>query len=357
MLSHRGVSLAKQLSHVDKSPRQSYYPINPLMMRLMKDDSGNSSVLAVDIGGTKIASAIVSHGRIIARGYNLTHASEGPDAIISRLHGAIEKLLQKTDERPGAIAIACAGAIDTIKGIVTTSPNLPQWYNVPLLQLVSEKFKLKTLLINDASAAALAEHRDGAARGYKNCVYITVSTGIGSGIIIENQLYLGACGAAGEIGHTTIDINGPPCYCGNYGCLEVLASGSAIARNPIARLKKGEDSPMLTFFAGRLEEITAKDVHLAAVRGDKLANEVIQQAAGYLGVGMVNTVNTFNPDLIVIGGGVSKMGRLILGPVEKVVARQAFPLSTKAVKIILAALGDDSGLVGAAIYAAARKDT
>jgi glucokinase len=322
----------------------------------MNNNYDFNSVLTIDLGGTKIASAIISDGKILSRGYRLTNASTGPDAVISRLYDAIDELLEKETPRPTTIAIACAGVIDMVQGVVTVSPNLPGWHNIPLRRLVVEKFGLKTFLLNDASSAVLAEQCYGAAKDYSNCVYITVSTGIGGGIIIDGQLYLGASGAAGEIGHSTIDVNGPLCYCGNYGCLEVLASGSAIARDTIARLKTGAGSRLGADFTDRLESITAKDVHHAAKSGDKLALEIISKAAGYLGVGIVNTVHIFNPDIIIMGGSVTKMGQLIFQPVEKAVAKQAFPLSARAIKIVPALLGDDSGLIGAALYAV-NKDT
>jgi glucokinase len=217
--------------------------------------------------------------------------------------------------------------------------------------MVSRQFGVKTCLLNDASAAALGEHRLGAGRGTTNLIYITVSTGIGGGIIIDGKLYLGTSGSAGEIGHMTIDVNGPECYCGNFGCLEVMASGTAIAREAIRRIKDGGSSTLSDMVAAKIENITAKEVGLAAQNGDRLASEVILKAATYLGTGMVNVVHIFNPEIIVIGGSVSKMGDLLLAPVRKMVAETAFGLVAQAVRIVPAQLGDDVGVVGAAIFA------
>ncbi len=316
-------------------------------------------VLAIDLGGTKIASAIVSSGgEVIARDYRLTQANEGVEPVTGRILGAIEHLLQKSNmviSQIDSISIASAGAIDFKKGLVTSSPNLPGWHNVPLRDRVVERFGIDTFLVNDASAAALAEHRLGAGHGTNNLVYITVGTGIGGGIIINGRLYLGTGGAAGEIGHMTIDADGPRCYCGNYGCLEEMASGRAIAREAIRRIRGGEGSALIDIVAGKIDDITAKEVAQAAQSGDRLALEVVSQAASYLGVGMVNVVNIFNPEMIVIGGSVAKMGDLLLNPVRQRVKERAFKLSAQAVEIVPAKLGDDVGVIGAALFAREQK--
>lgn len=315
-------------------------------------------VLAIDLGGTKIVTAIISEkGEMLARKYCLTLADEGPERVISRILSAGEHLFNVGDISPSqlsGIGIAAAGAIDVEKGIITLSPNLPGWHNIPLRGIVEEKYKVDTFLINDASAAALGEHRFGAGRGTKNLIYITVSTGIGGGIIINGKLYFGSSGGAGEIGHMTIDVNGPRCNCGNTGCLETLASGTAIAKEAIRRISRGEKSSLIKMVAGKIENITAEEVSLAAQDGDSLALEVIAKAASYLGTGMVNLVNIFNPEMIVIGGGVAKIGDLLFEPVRQAVKERAFPLLSQAVRIVPAELGDDAGLFGAAIFAFAQ---
>ena len=312
-------------------------------------------VLAIDLGGTKIASAIVSpEGRVLARDYRLTLADEGVEPVIARILSAVEHLLKKgavSLSQLDSISIASAGAIDSERGLVTASPNLPGWHNVPLRDMVGERFGVSTFLVNDASAAALGEHRLGVGRGIENLIYITVSTGIGGGIIIDSRLYLGTSGSAGEIGHMTIDVNGPQCYCGNSGCLEVLASGRAIAREAIRRIGAGESSALTGIVSGKVDSITAREVSQAAEAGDPLALGVVSRAAMYLGVGMVNVVNIFNPEMIVFGGSVAKMGDLLLDPVRQLVKDGAFGLSAQAVSIVPASLGDDVGVLGAACFA------
>lgn len=312
-------------------------------------------VLAVDLGGTKTIAAIVSNqGRILAKEYCLTPANEGPQSVINRILSAIDHLLSAKSmdtSQLNSISLAAPGAIDLDKGIVTLSPNLPDWHDIPLRDIVKEKYRVRTFLLNDASAATLGEHRFGAGKGIKNLIYLTVSTGIGGGIIIDGELYSGACGSAGEIGHMTIDVNGPRCSCGNIGCLEMLASGTAVAREAIKRISQGEKSSLTEIVSGNIESITAEKVDIAAKDGDSMAKEVISQAATYLGVGMVNLVNIFNPEMIIVGGGMAKMGDRLLNPARQVVMERAFPLLAQAVCIVPAQLGEDVGVLGAAVFA------
>jgi len=312
-------------------------------------------VLAIDLGGTKIIAAIVSNqGRVMAREYRPTLADEGPQAVINRVLSTIDRLLSLRkvgSSQLSSISIAAAGAINFEKGLVTSSPNLPGWQNIPLRDIVREKYRVNTFLINDASAAALGEHRFGAGREVNNLVLLTLGTGIGGGIIINGRLYSGPCGSAGEIGHMTIDVNGPRCSCGNIGCLEMLASGTAVAKEAISRIRQGERSSLTDIVEGKIESITAEKVGVAAQGGDSLALEVVLKAATYLGVGMVNLVNIFNPEMIIVGGGMAKMGDLLLDPARQVVRERAFQLPAQAVSIVPAQLGDDAGVLGAAIFA------
>ena len=323
-------------------------------IRLAVMEGMGKGQLVVDLGGTKIASAIISDNTIIARDYHLTLAHKGVSQVISRLIMSIERLLEKTGlslSQLESICIASAGIIDMTKGIVTVSPNLPGWHNVPLRSKISKHFGIKTYLINDASAAALGEFMLGVGKNSSNVIYITVSTGIGGGIIIKGELYLGACGSAGEIGHMTIKANGPRCYCGNRGCLESLASGTAIAREAIRLIREGKKSSLAQIAGNNIANITAKEVSIAAHKGDALAKKVILRAATYLGIGMANVTNIFSPDMIIIGGSVSKMGELLFEPVRQQVLKRAFELPAQAVKIVPSTLGDDVGLFGAAFFA------
>lgn len=318
-------------------------------------DNDKRPVLAIDLGGTKIVAALVAPGgKIQAREHHPTLANEGQQAVIGRITLAIDRLLGNNNielARLHGISLATAGAIDSQRGIVTLSPNLPGWRNVPLRDIVEKKYGISTFMVNDANAAALAEHRFGAGKGASNLLYVTVSTGIGGGIIIDGRLYEGESGAAGEVGHMTIDINGPKCNCGSYGCLEMYASGTAVAREAARRIQQGEKSSLSTMVEGRLEDITAEIVDRAARDGDSLASAVISHAARYLGIGMANLVNILNPEMIVFGGGMSKMGDRLLEPVRQAIDERAYTISAQAVRLDVAHLGSDAEAVGAAVYA------
>ncbi len=227
---------------------------------------------------------------------------------------------------------------------------MPHWRNVQLRHILAEKLGVVTYIINDASAAALGEYRFGAGRGFDNMIYLTVSTGIGGGIIVDGELYSGADGCAGELGHMTIEVDGPQCHCGNFGCLEALASGWAVVREAKTRINQGEKSSIIELVDGRFESITAETVAVAARRGDQLAANIVRDAANYLGVGLANLVNIFNPELIVIGGGLSKMGNMLLKPARKVLKERAFTLPARTVRLVRARLGGNAGIIGAAAY-------
>ena len=305
--------------------------------------------MAVDIGGSKILTAVFSErGEMESKKITPTEADEGVAAVIERLSGAISGHLEDVNLKPSwlaAISIACAGGIDTERGVVVTpTPNLPDWYDVPLRERIEESFRVPVTVLNDASAAALGEQRYGVGKGKKNLVLLTLGTGIGGGIIIEGKLYQGVSGAAGEPGHMTVDESGPVCGCGNTGCLEMLASGRAIAREALKRIDAGEKSVLTG-------DITAEKVGDAAKEGDALAKEVIARAGHYLGVGLVNIVNIFNPEMIVIGGGMAEIGEMLLGPARELVNKRAFGISARAVEIVTAKLGNEAGVYGAAVYA------
>ncbi len=312
-------------------------------------------VIAIDIGGTKYIVAVVdSKGSILSRVYRYTLSGEGPKKVTARLMSTIDEVIARSGirrNRLGGIAVAYAGLVDIDRGLVTEAPNLPHWNNVPLRDMLADKFDMPAFVINDASAAALGEHRLGAGKGLSNLIFITVSTGIGGGIIIDGELYNGTDGCAGEIGHTIIQMdNGPECKCGRHGCWESLASGTAIARMAKERVRNGEKSILPDMCHNAIDLITAEDVAAGARRGDALCRRVINTAGRYLGVGLGNLVNIFNPQMIIIGGGVSGMGEMILRPARRCMKDYAFKLPAKTVRIVRAGLGVDSGLLGAAIY-------
>jgi glucokinase len=310
--------------------------------------------VAVDLGGTKyIAAAIGPDGKMLSRIYCPTLSQEGPAKIISRLVESVNEAVKKAGFKlrdTGGIGVAAAGIIDINRGLITEAANLPKWHNIPLRDLLKDEFKIPVFVLNDASAAALGEHRMGAGRGMHNLIYMTVSTGIGGGMIINGELYNGTDGSAAEVGHMIIQVDGPLCHCGQYGCLEAMASGTAIARMAQERLRSGWKSILSPMVKKGKANITAEDVAAAAKKGDALAKGVIDDAAGYLGLGMANLVNLFNPQMIVVGGGVSALGEKLLRPARKSMKQHAFKLPAGTVHVVRSALGADSGLMGAAVY-------
>jgi glucokinase len=267
--------------------------------------------------------------------------------VLQGLHRALTRSGRSAGEVAG-IGIACAGLVEREKGVVVSSPNLPGWDRVPLRERIEQALGVRTFLDNDANAAALGEHRFGAGQGSNHLVFITVSTGIGAGLVLGGRLYTGAWGTAGEVGHMLLEVGGPPCACGRQGCLEALASGTAMSREAIRRLKAGEPSQLLEMSGGRPERVTAELIGRAVKAGDGLAREVVERAATYLGIGLANVVNLLNPEMIVVGGGVSRMGELLLAPARAAMKERAYALAVHDVRVVEAALGDMAGVLGMA---------
>src|SRR5687768_14766749 len=272
-------------------------------------------IVGVDLGGTNIvAGAMPEDGSSeLAMRSLTTRGEEGPAALVERIVGMIEDVVAQVMAETGAaredflgVGIGSPGPLDRERGMVIVSPNLG-WKDFPLRDEVGSRVKMLATLDNDANCATLGEWWCGAAKGHRNVVGITIGTGIGGGLILDGQLYHGSSDAAGEIGHTTIDSTGRRCKCGNYGCLEAYASGTAIAVRAREALDRDESGSILPQVAGgNLDRITAATVYEAAQRGDPLAIELVQETARFLGAGVANLLNIFNPDTVVIAGGVTQ---------------------------------------------------
>ena len=267
--------------------------------------------LAMDMGGTNLRAALVDRdGRISRRRSVPTRGHLGRDAVLERLLSELEDVAGPVDRTSLiGLGVSVAGSVDSVSGVLHGPPNLPGWDGYSIGPVLEERLSLTATVVNDANAAALAEHRYGAGRGYENMVYMTVSTGIGGGIIVDGELYGGARGFAGEIGHMTIDRNGPTCNCGNVGCLEVLASGTAAARMTRERLASDEQSTLLELAGGDPAKVDARTVAEAAAAGDAVALAVMDEVSTNLGVGIVSLVHMLDPDVIVIGGGMAQKPR------------------------------------------------
>jgi glucokinase len=284
-------------------------------------------LIGIDLGGTKIAAALATpNGKIVTDVNIPTEAQKGQQQVIDNIKKAVYTLIRGQKVKISSLGIGVPGPIDYEKGIVIEPPNLPGWKRVNLKKILEKEFKVPVHLDNDANCAALAEAYFGAGKKARHFIYMTISTGIGGGIIIDRKLYRGAIGAAGEFGHMVIDSKGYVCGCGNVGCLEALGSGTAIKR------RAGMD---------------AISVELAARQGDKKAQKVIAETAHYLAIGIANLVNIFNPELVVLGGGVSKMRELLLTPIRQEFKEYALTLPAKNVRIVRAKLGAESGVLGA----------
>ena len=250
--------------------------------------------------------------------------------------------------RVASIGIASAGPLDARAGMVLEAPNIEDWENVPLVEIARDEFGVPVALQRDANAAALAEHHWGCGQGVDDMVYITVSTGVGGGLILGGRLYTGAGGTAGEIGHTVVDMNGPECGEGHRGCVEAMASGTAIARTARRRIAAGEETTLAQM---DLERITAKEVKEAALRGDRMCREIFHEAATVLGIATTNLANLLSPALAAFGGGVMQEPDLMLDTIRGTVRRNAFRRPAEVLRIERARLGQDVTLRGTILIA------
>ncbi|HEV8454697.1 MAG TPA: ROK family protein [Gemmatimonadales bacterium] len=311
-------------------------------------------VLGIDIGGTNlVVGSVAEDGSALhALGSEPTHAEAGQSDVLDRLITLAKRAIDQTRrEVPGAeiigIGVGAPGPLDTKSGIVLLTPNLG-WVNLPLRRIIHERLSLPAALDNDANCAVLGEWWMGAARGTKIAIGITIGTGIGGGLIINGKLFHGASDCAGEIGHTTIDTEGRRCKCGNYGCLEAYASGPNIALRACEEIQAGAVSRLASYVGGDLRKITAQTVYQAAHDGDDLALEVVNDTAKFLGAAIANLVNVFNPEVVVICGGVTLAGDHLFVPLRREVARRAFKPAVSVCRIVPCELTGTAGVYGAA---------
>jgi glucokinase len=252
------------------------------------------------------------------------------------------------------VGVGTPGPIDSRKGVIFSAPNLPGFTNAPVKTILQRKTGLAVHLENDANAAAFGEHWAGAGKGVSEMIMLTLGTGVGGGIILGGKLYSGCGDTAGEFGHMVIDPSGPLCGCGQRGCLEQYGSATAIARRAREAVLAGTQSSMLTMAEGDPSKISSRLVHQAALDGDVLARQVWKDTSVFLGIGIANLVNIFNPQMVVLGGGVMLAGSDLLGPVRQEVLNRAFERPASMAKIVAAKLGDDAGVIGAAAVAITR---
>ena len=313
-------------------------------------------IVGVDLGGTNIvAGAMTVDG---TRHFSMrsipTNSAVGDEGVAERIVGLVQSVILDTIEQSDArrgdfigIGIGAPGPLDRERGIVLVAPNLG-WKDFPLRDRISTRLNLPTTLDNDANCATFGEWWQGSARGGTNVIGLTIGTGIGGGLILNGALYHGASDMAGEIGHTTIDLNGRHCKCGNYGCLEAYASAPAIAtRAREVMVREEGESSIPAMVNGNFDAITAQIVYDAAKQGDPVANEIVRDTARYLGAGVANLLNIFNPDTVVIAGGVTAAGDSLFVPLRAEVRRRAFSPAVRAVRLVAGELPGTAGVVGA----------
>lgn len=306
--------------------------------------------LGIDLGGTAVKVGVVNHrGVIVGRGHRATEVEKGADGVVSNMALAAEDALKAAgvsmDELDG-VGVGAPGICDAPRGIVVSAGNL-HWKNVPVAPLLSARLGLPVKLENDANCAALGEQWCGAARGSNHVVLFTLGTGVGGGLILDGRIYGGATGWAGELGHMPILEDGPACTCGRSGCLETLASATAMGVAARKVIEAGQSEAMARI-AREQGHVDARVVITAANEGDEAARGILRQVGEYLGLASASLVSALNPELIVVGGGASRGGEFVLEPMRQVIATRAMPGPSDMVKVVAATLGNDAGLIGAA---------
>lgn len=306
-------------------------------------------VIGIDLGGTKISTALSDfEGNIVSDVVVPTKADEGEIPVLNRIISTIEEVIEKGKVTTGeieSIGIGSPGPLNANTGVIITTPNLP-FKDFNVAKPIKEKFDLPVYLDNDANVATIGEFMFGAGKGKKNIVFFTVSTGVGGGAIVNGNIYRGSTCNALEIGHTTVAPNGPRCNCGNVGCLEAVASGTAIG-------KKGQEATMTKVDTSlkQYDKVTSYEVFLEADKGDEVAKDIRDEALNYLGIGVANAVSIFDPEMVIIGGGVTQVGDVLFDRVRQVVKKRCFKVMSDNCQIVPAGLGTNAGVVGAVALA------
>jgi len=323
-------------------------------MMLDKESIEKKYSIGVDLGGTNIISAIMNRQGEIASSLKIrTLAEKGKEATVKRIIEAIHKNIAQFTITPDdiiGIGIGAPGPLDIKRGIINFAPNLPGWRDIPLKKILEDEFNMKIVLENDANAAAWGERCYGAGQGINNLVCFTLGTGIGGGIIIDGKIYHGNNCGAGELGHMTVNKDGPRCNCGNYGCLEAYSSATGVKNRIKSRIKEGIKSDFLNFDSDDelLDSIRLKSIFETARKGDKLTKDIVEEAISYLGIAIANITNILNPEMVVLVGGITNEGDKLLIPLKEEVKKRAFYSNYKSLKIVIGELGGNAGVLGAA---------
>ena len=309
-------------------------------------------VLGVDIGGTKVAVGIVDReGKILVQGRQPMVADGSAERGLEAVVKAIDSMMDNpSGGKVDSIGICAPGPLDPKTGVVLNPPNLPCWRNFPLAERIRGRYGVPVRVDNDANAAALAETQWGAARGFRYVFYTTIGTGIGTGIVFDGAIYHGKTGSAGEGGHVTIDYRGPVCKCGKRGCIEILASGTAIGARARARLVADavRQSAMLDLAGGDIASVTSETVAQASAQGDALAKEILLETVELITIWLGNIVDLFDPDVLVVGGGVAAMLRPFFDDIKKRLPSWCVNPRANEIPLLMAHYGADAGIAGGA---------
>ena len=310
-------------------------------------------LLGVDVGGTKVAAGLVNAaGEILSQQRVSMVSNDSAERGLQAVFSAITQVLAGSASEIVGIGICAPGPLDPKTGVILNPPNVPCWRNFPLAEEVRKKYSVPVKVDNDANAAALAETRWGAARGYKNVFYATIGTGIGTGIVLDGEIFHGRTGSAGEGGHVSIDYHGPICRCGKPGCIEMFASGTALVRRAREKLSAGGQSSMLELAAGIPDAITGEIIGEAFAAGDRLATEVLTETVEMLALWLSNMIDLLDPDVIVIGGGAAALYSPFFDRLGERIPQLTVNPHAHKVPIVSARYGADSGIAGGAVLCA-----
>jgi glucokinase len=315
-----------------------------------ENSKGRGPILGVDIGGTKVAVGLVDHdGKILTHGRKAMVANGTAEAALQAVTGAIDFLSSSAAGGIHSIGICAPGPLDPKTGVVLNPPNLPCWRNFPLAEKIVARYHVPVKVDNDANAAALAETRWGAARGFRYVFYATIGTGIGTGIVLDGRIYHGNAGSAGEGGHVSIDYRGPLCSCGKRGCIEVLAAGPAIGARARAKVAASQSRSLILELAkGDVAAVTSELVGQAYAAGDPLAREVLQETVEVLTPWLGNIVDLLDPDVLVMGGGVAAMLQPFFDDIKNRLPGWCVNPRAAEIPLVMAHYGADAGIAGGA---------
>ena len=308
----------------------------------------NKYAIGVDLGGTSIKLGIVSdNGKLLKKHTVRTEAEKGPKKVIENIISGINELTEKSKYKISGIGIGCPGVVTPGKGIVENPPNFPGWNRVNIGKIISREFKKTVLVDNDANAAAIGELTFGSGKKYKSFIMITLGTGVGGGIVINKKIYHGDFGAAGEIGHISIDYNGPKCNCGSYGCIEAYAGNHYLRERVRTELKKHPKSKIWKLINNDLSKVSPRNIQLAAETGDAFAKSVIDELGIHLGSAFASLCNVLDISVFIIGGGIAGFGKPLFDSIKKTTAKRVMAPIRPRVRVLPAKLKNDAGIKGA----------